>query len=147
MPASLLSSRRLPWVIAAVVAVVLLWWHAAILAPFVLSLVLAYVLQPAVLRLQHWRVPRALAIGLCLLAVLLVAATVFVLLVPIVSKLTPMLREQLPDLLVGVWGRVVPWLSQFGLSVPATAEELKTWMVGFMQDHVSQWGGDRKSVV
>lgn len=141
MSASLLSSRRLPWVIAAVVAVVLLWWHAAILAPFVLSLVLAYVLQPAVLRLQHWRVPRALAIGLCLLAVLLLAATVFVLLVPIVSKLTPMLREQLPDLLVGVWGRVVPWLSQFGLSVPATAEELKTWMVGFMQDHVSQWGG------
>lgn len=141
MSAPLLTSRRLVWLTIGFVLAVLLWWHAAIVAPFLLSLVLAYVLQPAVLRLQRWRVPRALAIGLCLLAVLLLAATVFVLLVPIVSKLTPMLREQLPDLLVGVWGRVVPWLSQFGLSVPATADELKDWLVAFMQDHVSQWGG------
>jgi predicted PurR-regulated permease PerM len=65
-----------------------------------LATVLAYVLMPLVDRLQRWRVPQGVAIALCLLMVGLLGATLLVLLVPIVSELVPMVRTQLPDLLV-----------------------------------------------
>jgi predicted PurR-regulated permease PerM len=118
-----------------------LWWHAAVLAPFVISLVLAYALHPAVDRLVAWRVPRSLAVTLCLVLLALVVATLMVLLVPIVSQLAPALRAQLPDLLVAIWAKVTPWLAQWGLPLPTTVEDLKAELVRLLQTHAAQWSG------
>lgn len=134
-------SPRWLWGLLALGLAAVLWWHAAIVAPFALSLVLAYGLRPVVDHLVAWRWPRALATAVCLVLALLVLATVLVLLVPIVSQLTPMLRDQLPDLLVRLWGGVAPLLSQWGLSVPTSPEAIKAELVALVQSHVSQWGG------
>jgi len=128
------------WRLLAVAAVIgVLWWHAAILAPFVLSLVLAYALHPVVDRMVAWRLPRALAVSVCLVLVALLVAVLVVLLVPIVSQLVPMLRDQLPDLLAALWGRVTPLLSQWGVAVPASVDELKGEVVKLMQTHAGEW--------
>jgi predicted PurR-regulated permease PerM len=130
------------WVLLSSAALLgVLWWHAAVLAPFVLSLVLAYALEPVVARLVRARVPRALAVALCLVLVLLVLAILFVLLVPIVSQLVPMLREQLPDLLVGLWAHVSPWLEQWGVKLPTTVDALKAELVKLFRSHASAWSG------
>jgi predicted PurR-regulated permease PerM len=134
-------TRRLTWGLLGLALAFLLWWHAAVVAPFALSLVLAYALRPAVDWLVHKRLPRPVAIAMCLVLVVLVGATVLVLLVPIVSELTPMLRTQLPDLLVGLWSRITPWLSQWGLNLPSSADEIKAQLVELMQSHASQWSG------
>lgn len=116
------------------------WWHAAVLLPFVLSLVVAYVLQPAVERLVRARVPHALAVGLCLVLLLVLVSVLLVLLVPIVSQLVPMVRAQLPDLLVSLWKGIVPWMQQIGLEPPTSVEELKAEVAELLQSHAADWG-------
>jgi predicted PurR-regulated permease PerM len=127
--------------LAAAVVLWLLWWHAAILAPFVASLVLAYALHPAVDKMVTYRVPRALAVSICLLVVLLLGAVLFVLLVPIVSELAPRLRDQLPDLLVALWAKQSPFLAQWGLTMPPTVEALKAEALALFKSHAAQWSG------
>jgi predicted PurR-regulated permease PerM len=129
------------WGLLGLGAAGLVWWHAAIVAPFVLSLVLAYLLRPPVERLITWHVPRALAVALCLLLALLLMVFLLVLLVPIVSQLAPMLRDQLPALLVGLWRNVAPWLAQWGIDVPTSAEAIQAELVALLQQHGAQWGG------
>lgn len=47
-----------------VLLLLLLWWASNVLLPFVLALIIAYVLTPPVAYVERWRVPRALAIVL-----------------------------------------------------------------------------------
>jgi len=130
------------WSLLATAAVLwLLWWHAAILAPFVGSLVLAYALHPVVDKMVACRVPRVLAVSACLLAVLLLAAVLLVLLVPIVSELGPKLRDQLPDLLVALWAKQSPFLAEWGLTLPPTVEALKAELLALFKSHAAQWSG------
>lgn len=134
------SSNR--WLAAALALALvgLAWVHAAILIPFGVSLALAYLLRPAVVSLTRHRMPLALAATSCVLAVLLAIVTVFVLLVPIVSKLAPMLKEQLPDLLVSAWLQVAPQLAQLGLPVPVSLIEVKARLMDLVQNHGAEWG-------
>src|SRR6218665_610380 len=102
----------------AVVAGLLLWWHALILAPFVLSLALAYVLEPGVSALTRRGLPRVLSVSVCLLGAMLLGLLLVLLLVPIVVDLAPMLKEQLPEIAGRLWHGLVPWLDQMGVRVP-----------------------------
>ena len=129
----------LPWLVAVALAA-LVWWHAGIVVPFLLSLVLAYVLEPAVDRLQRCRVPRALAVALCILLVFVIGSVSLVLLVPIVSQLVPMLRSEMPGLLSKVWSEAEPRLSQLGLNLPDNLEELKAELAAILQTHGAEWG-------
>jgi predicted PurR-regulated permease PerM len=126
-------------VLATILVALLLWWHAAVLAPFALSLVLAYAMHPAVDKLVACKLPRALAVGLCLLAVALLMAVLLILLVPIVSQLVPMMRDQLPDLLVALWGKLAPWLGQWGIKLPTSAAAIKAEAIKVIQTHAAQW--------
>ncbi len=134
------SPSRWLWGLLAAVVAGLIWWHAAVVLPFVVSLILAYVLRPAVDALAKRRIPRALAAMLCLLAVMLAGVIVFVLLVPIVSKLAPMLRAQLPDLLVGWWLQIAPPLAKLGLPVPVSLAEVQTQLMDLLHNHGAEWG-------
>ena len=118
----------------------LLWWHVGILLPFVLSLVLAYVLQPGVERLIAWRVPRVAAVSLCLLLVLLTGSVLLLLLVPIVSELVPMVREQLPDVAMQLWREVAPRLAALGVPVPGSVDQGKAQLAELLQTHGAEWG-------
>lgn len=117
----------------------LLWLHGAIVAPFVLSLALAYVLEPLVARMTARGVPALLAVSLCLIGAVLLVLMLGLLLVPIVVELAPMLRQQLPDLTVRAWHALVPWLAQFGLKVPGELADLKPVLVKVMSTHGEEW--------
>ncbi len=132
---------KLAWLLSAAALLAVLWWHASVVAPFLVSLVLAYALHPAVDALQRWRWPRALAVAACLGVLALTVLTLLVLLVPIVSQLVPMLRDQLPDLLLRLWNAVAPRLDQLGLPVPVTIDELKQKLAEMLQSHMGQWSG------
>ena len=134
-----LSKNIVRCLVAALVGA-LVWWHASVLLPFALSLVLAYVLRPAVDRLVGARVPHALAVALCLMLVLVTGSVLLFLLVPIVSQLVPMIRAQLPDLLMQGWQGLAPRLSALGLDVPSSVEQMKAQLVDLLQSHGSEWG-------
>lgn len=123
----------------AVGAALLFWLHAAVLAPFLLSLALAYVLEPGVHWLKGRGVPRPLGAALCLLAAVLLVLLLLLLLVPIVVELAPMLRVQMPELAARAWHEAVPWLSQFGVKVPAELADLRPLLAKLLNTHGERW--------
>jgi predicted PurR-regulated permease PerM len=125
-------------VLAAVLAVA--WWHIGVLLPFALSLVLAYLLHPAVDRLVLWRLPRWLAVSICLLLTFFTGAVVLLLLVPIVSDLVPMIRSQLPDLMMRGWHELAPRLIDLGVPVPKSADQWKVHVAELFETHGGEWG-------
>lgn len=133
--------RWVAWGALAVVVGLLLWWHALVLAPFVLSLALAYVLEPGVSALTRRGLPRMVSTAVCLMAAVLLGLLLVLLLVPIVVDLAPMLRQQLPDIAARLWHGVVPWLEQAGVRVPQELSDLRPWVVKQFNTHGDQWAG------
>jgi predicted PurR-regulated permease PerM len=134
------SKPKIAWGLLIAALLLFVWKFATVLAPFVLSLVLAYALKPAVDGLTKRRVPQALAVAVCVLLSLLMVLTLLVLLVPIVSQVVPMLRAQTPELISRAWGSLLPWLSQLGLQLPSL-EEGKAMLVGWINTHATQSAG------
>ena len=110
----------------------LLWLLAPVLTPFIVGAVLAYALHPAVERLAARRVPRLLAVlGVEVLFMIAVLA-VLLLIVPIISKELPLLREQIPILADKLNRSVSPWLAQFGINVALDIPGIKAFVLKYL---------------
>lgn len=76
-----------------------LWRLSAILTPFVLAALIAYLGEPLVERLVGWKLPRGLAASLTLLAAILITTLVLLLVVPLFVSQASALAERLPAML------------------------------------------------
>jgi predicted PurR-regulated permease PerM len=124
--------RTLSWLALAAALVLLLWLLAPVLTPFIVGAVLAYALHPAVERLAARRLPRVLAVlGVELLFVVVLLA-VLLLIVPIVSKELPLLREQIPTLADRLNNNLSPWLAQFGIQVSLDIAGIKAFVLKYL---------------
>lgn len=130
--------RVLGWSALSLAALLLLWLLAPVLSPFVAATVLAYVLAPLVDRLAR-RLPRVLAVMLVELLVLLVAASLLLLLVPIVTKELPLLREQLPQLAGKLNDGLAPWLQRLGVPVAFDVPTIKAFVLEHFGDQAGNW--------
>lgn len=115
------------------------WWHAAVLAPFVLSLALAYVLAPIKDHLVKRRCPASLAALVCVLMALLLSLLLVALLVPVAINLVPLIQQQLPNVASDAWHAAVVALSQWGVHVPAELTDLRPLLLKLVQSHASDW--------
>ncbi|RZI85941.1 MAG: AI-2E family transporter [Rubrivivax sp.] len=131
---------KIAWGLLIAALLLFAWQFSTALAPFILSLVLAYALKPMVEGLTRRGVPRGVAVSLCVLLALLMLLIMVVLLVPIVSQLVPMLKTQVPGLISRVWAGVQPWLTQLGVDLPSL-EEGKAMLAEWLNAHASQWAG------
>ena len=132
-------NRWLAWLGPVLLAVLMFWLLAPVLAPFVVAAVLAYVLHPLVLRLQGWRVPRSLAvIGVEVLA-LLTLLGLLLLLVPVLLREWPLLRQQLPLLLDRLDAALQPLLLQLGIEVSLNLADLKAQLMSWLTDNREDW--------
>jgi predicted PurR-regulated permease PerM len=130
--------RVLGWSALSLAALLLLWLLAPVLSPFVAATVLAYVLAPLVDRLAR-RLPRVLAVMLVELLVLLVAASLLLLLVPIVTKELPLLREQLPLLAGKLNDGLAPWLQRLGVPIAFDVPTIKAFVLEHFGDQAGNW--------
>ncbi|PZP29475.1 MAG: AI-2E family transporter [Roseateles depolymerans] len=129
----------LAWVGVALAATLLLWLLAPVLSPFIAAAVLAYVLTPAVQALALRRVPRTLAVllvellfGLALLALLL-------LILPILSKELPALREQIPLLAKSANDQLSPWLAAHGIQLQLDTASIKAFVLKYLDANLEDW--------
>ncbi len=119
---------------AAIVALLalLLWVLSPVLMPFVVAAVLAYVLSPVVkglVRMTGGSLPGSLAAGLVELLFLLAALAIALLVVPILAKELPLMREQLPGLLLKAQAVLAPWLKEFGVELNLDPGSLKAFLI------------------
>lgn len=141
-PLPFLMTRLAAWLGVALVAALVFWLLAPVMAPFVVAAVMAYVLHPLVLRLEgiaRGRLPRALAVLMVEILAILALLGIFLLLVPILVREWPLLQQQLPLLLDRMVDVINPLLSQLGLNVSLDLRDLKNQLVAYLSANREDW--------
>ncbi len=113
----------------------LLWRLTPILTPFLLAIVLAYVCNPLVNRLQMRRVPRGIGVLLVLLLLIGIIAALVLILAPLVHHETELFLERLPATVDWFKLNAVPWLhNQFGVDLGLDAEQIKAYLASHLKN-------------
>ncbi len=112
-----LRTQVLIWVGFFAVTILLVWVFRPILLPFVIGLILAYLLNPVVNILQRVRIGRPWAVAIVLFVVISVIMTIFIILLP-------PLAEQAVDLVARLPGYVTDLQAVAQSLVPQLAEWL-----------------------
>lgn len=131
--------RLLFWLAVIVVAIFAIDLLQSILLPFVAGLVIAFVLAPAVARIEALGVSRSLASLIVLFAFLIGVALVFTLLVPLIQNQVVTLVGKVPafvTFLQGQLGRVMDLLQQ---RLPADQMDKLRDMVGTKLGEALSW--------
>ncbi len=138
---TLTSAQRktLTWTVLAIAAAVLLWLLAPVLTPFLIGAGLAYALGPAVERLVARRWPRAAAVVLVEVAAIVAVLALALLIVPILSKELPQLKQQVPLLADKLDATLSPWLAQFGIHVTLDSASIKAMALKVLDANVEDW--------
>ena len=126
--------HALLWLALALSVGILLWLLSPVLTPFLLGAILAYILQPGVALLCARGVPRGLA-ALAMMALMTLLATALLLLVLIVvQKEGPQVRQQVPELFASLQAWLAPMLARFGLHADLDASSLREFVAGQFAD-------------
>ncbi|WP_309684829.1 AI-2E family transporter [Polaromonas sp.] len=129
------QKRATAWCLIAALVVLALWLLGPVLTPFVVASVLAYALTPLVNRLDslgRGRLPRVVAVILVEFLFLVVLLGLFLLIVPIMAKELPLLREQVPLLADRLNTELAPWLAKFGFRVALDVASIKAFVLKYL---------------
>ena len=134
-------SRRqtLAWIALAAVAAALLWLLAPVLMPFIVGAVLAYALHPLVEALAARRWPRVLAVLLVETLAIVAVLALLLLIVPVITKELPLLRDQLPLLAARFNEHVTPWLAQYGVEFRLDTASIRDLAARVFEGKAEDW--------
>ena len=139
------QSNRWFWLTIAIVSMVLLYFLAPILLPFVSGALLAYLGDPIVDRLEKFKISRTLSVVVVFFVALLVILPIFFFLVPLIESQIKLLIAKMPSYIDWIMVNLEPKLKDtFGISIPALeVEQLKATFA----DQFSNAGGFFKSLI
>ena len=129
------QKRFAGWAAITGVFLLMLWFLAPVLAPFIVASVLAYALTPLVDRLDaafHGRMPRVLAVVLVELLFVLLALGLVLMIVPILVKELPLMRDQLPVLLDQINTSLQPLLRKMGVKLSLDLPSIKAFVMTYL---------------
>ncbi len=129
------QKRAAAWGLIAALVILALWLLGPVLAPFVVAAVLAYALTPLINRLDDMgkgRLPRVVAVVAVEFLFIVALLSLFLLIVPIMAKELPVLREQVPLLADKLNTRLAPWLAQFGIHVALDVASIKAFVLKYL---------------
>jgi predicted PurR-regulated permease PerM len=132
------------WGAIAAVFALALWLLGPVLAPFVVAAVLAYALTPLVDWLDHMgrgRLPRMVAVILVELLFMVALLGIVLLIVPILGKELPLMRDQLPVLLEHANAAVQPLLAQWGFQVALDLDSVKSFVKTYLDTNFQDAAG------
>jgi predicted PurR-regulated permease PerM len=131
--------QTLAWLAITAAGLALLWLLAPVLMPFIVGAVLAYALHPAVERLAARRVPRVLAVLGVEIVFIVAVFAVLLLIVPILSKELPLLREQIPAMADRLNRTLSPWLAQWGVNLSLDIAGIKAVVLKALDANLEDW--------
>ena len=123
------------WAAIANIFLLMLWFLAPVMAPFIVAAVLAYALTPLVDWLDaaaQGRVPRVLAVLVVELLFVLLALGLVLLIVPILVKELPLMRDQLPVFLDKVNTALQPLLRKLGVKLSLDLPSIKAFVMTYL---------------
>lgn len=116
----------LPWLLGALLLVVGVLLVRSILLPFLLGLVVAYLLDPIADRLEALHLSRALAVTIITLSFVLLLVTFLLLLLPLLIAQFAELARELPNYLQALRERVLPLIERVSDDPRLSATALAT---------------------
>ena len=132
------------WGAIAAVFALALWLLGPVLAPFVSAAVLAYALTPMVDWLDNvgrGRLPRVVAVMVVELVFVVALAAILLLIVPILGKELPLMRDQLPVLLEHANEGIQPLLAQWGFQVSIDLDSVKGFVKTYLDTNFQDAAG------
>jgi predicted PurR-regulated permease PerM len=125
-----LAPKQYLWIVGACLVIVLaLRWLGAVLTPFLIGAILAYLGTPAVNRAAKRGVPRSLSTLLVMLFIAILLAGLFLVLIPLVQSEVVSITRRLPDLFAQFTDRVAPFLQdKFGITVALDFDSIRTFI-------------------
>jgi predicted PurR-regulated permease PerM len=138
------QKRTAAWCLIAALIVLALWLLGPVLTPFVVAAVLAYALTPLVNKLDSLgkgRMPRVVAVIVVELLFIVALVSLVLLIVPIMAKELPLMREQVPLLFDKLNTGLKPWLAQFGIKVSLDLGTLKTLALKYLNANYEEMFG------
>jgi predicted PurR-regulated permease PerM len=132
------QKRTAAWTSIALLFLLALWLLGPVLTPFIVGAVLAYALTPLVNWLDglgRGRLPRVVAVILVELVSILALVSLALMVVPIVAKEVPLMRQQFPVLLERLDASLSPWLAQFGIHVSLDVGSLKAQILKYLNSN------------
>ncbi len=124
----------LQWLAITLVTAWLLYLLGPILTPFVVAAILAYICDPWVGKLCKWKLPRALATLLVMLALLGVFTLLVLIMLPLLAKEANNFMTRLPELLDAVRLKLLPYVQQqFGITLQWDNATLKNLLLSHWQ--------------
>ncbi|MGM9480547.1 AI-2E family transporter [Roseateles sp. NT4] len=139
MKLSKTQRTALAWGGVALALILLLWLLSPVLAPFIAALVLAYALAPVVQALVNRRTPRALAVVMVEMLFAMALLALVLLVLPILSKELPALREQIPALAKLANDKVSPWLAEHGIHMQLDPASIKAFVLKYLDANFEEW--------
>jgi predicted PurR-regulated permease PerM len=122
------QKRLAAWAAIAVALWLLLSLLAPVLMPFLMAGVLAYVLHPVVEKMHARHVPRWLGAGVALTLLILVALSVLLLIVPVITKQVPVFKAQVPLLLDKANVQLQQLGQRWGIPVQIDVSHVREWI-------------------
>lgn len=129
------QKHALAWAAIALVIGLILWFLGPVLTPFVVAAVLSYALTPLVNWLDdlgRGRFPRVVAVILVEVLFVVALLSLVLLIVPIMAKEAPLMREQLPLLADKFNAWLSPLLAQYGFKVALDVASIKTFVLTYL---------------
>ncbi|MCD9097895.1 AI-2E family transporter [Luteimonas fraxinea] len=138
--------KRLQWGLVAFAVGYVIWLLGPILTPFVLALLLGWLGDPLVDRLERRGRSRAVAVTLVFLLMTLLLALVLIILVPMIERQIVTLIDSLPQYRDWLLGTALPWIEQ------RTGYEVMSWLdtdrlIELIRGHWQQAGGVAATVL
>ncbi|VXC06194.1 Putative permease often clustered with de novo purine synthesis [Pseudomonas sp. 8BK] len=113
----MIDSHRWIWIVGALLLCGLLYLLAPILSPFLIGVLLAYMGDPLVDRLERWKLSRTWGVVVVFALITLIMAILLLVLVPMLGKQLVRLYELIPQMLDWAQNQALPWIQlQLGLS-------------------------------
>lgn len=132
--------KRLQWGLVLAVVFWLLMELGAILVPFVLALLLAWLGDPLVDRIQRSGRSRVTGVVLVFTLMVLLVALLLLILVPLLERQVSALVEALPTIGAWITGSAVPWIEQrTGITLAAWADPQR--LFDLVREYWQQVGG------
>ena len=123
------------WAAIAAFVVFFLWLLAPVLTPFVVAAVFAYALTPLVNRLDSRRggkLPRLLAVLMVQFLLFVALLSVALLIVPILAKELPLMRDQVPVLFDRFNTAIKPVLARFDVTLSLDVANIKAFVLKYL---------------
>ncbi len=135
---------RYLWYVAALAAFgLLLYLLSPILSPFLFAAVLAYICAPLVDWLQRKKLPRALAVSIVLVFLLVALVALLLVLLPLVERQFAAFLQHVPDYVDWIRNRFLPWLTvTFGVDISLDLSQIKRALsdsLALEQGAVQRW--------